>query len=284
MLSDADRNRAKQGTRETRNDIPALKETKEQRVWRADAAHVAQIPADDNSRVSANWYVGFKMVAEWVFALILLVIFGPVILLSALAVKLTSRGPAFYSQTRLGHRGRLFRIHKVRTMTNNCEKATGATWAKADDPRITPVGRILRKTHLDELPQLINVLRFEMSIVGPRPERPEFLAQLEQCVPHYSDRLFVRPGVTGIAQVQLPADTDIASVRRKLAYDLYYIRHISLWLDLRLIACTVVHCFGVPFHVLCRLFGMPRREAVESAYVNRPKSSSSLLVAELQPG
>jgi lipopolysaccharide/colanic/teichoic acid biosynthesis glycosyltransferase len=220
---------------------------------------------------------------EWVFALLLLILSGPVILLSALAVKLTSHGPAFYSQTRLGRRGKAFRIHKVRTMTDNCEKSTGATWAATDDPRVTPVGRFLRKTHLDELPQLINVLRGEMSIVGPRPERPEFIPKLEQAVPHYSDRLLVRPGVTGLAQVQLPADTDLASVRRKLAYDLYYIRHISLWLDARLIACTAVHCFGVPFHVLCRLFKMPRRDVVEHAYKNRPKSSPALLHAELQP-
>ncbi len=264
---------------EGRNGQPAAGEAGG-RVWRADAAHRA--PAME-SCVSNNWYVGFKMAAEWVFALGLLVLTGPVILLSGLAVRLTSRGPAFYSQTRLGRFGRPFRIHKIRTMTHNCEKATGVVWAKVDDPRITPVGRFLRKTHLDELPQLINVLRGEMSIVGPRPERPEFVPRLEQAVPHYCDRLLVRPGVTGLAQVQLPADTDLASVRRKLAYDLYYIRHVSLWLDARLIACTVVHCFGVPFHLLCRWFGMPRRAEVEVAYENRPKSSPAVLLAELQP-
>jgi lipopolysaccharide/colanic/teichoic acid biosynthesis glycosyltransferase len=223
------------------------------------------------------------MACEWLFALTLLIVSGPVILVCALAVKLTSRGPAFYSQTRLGWRGRTFRIHKLRTMKHNCEKSTGATWATRDDPRITRIGRFLRKSHLDELPQLLNVLRGEMSIVGPRPERPEFLPRLEQTVPHYCDRLLVRPGVTGLAQVQLPADTDLASVRRKLAYDLYYIRHMSLWLDLKLIACTAVHCFGLPFYVLCRVFHLPRRDAVENDYKNRPRSNPALLVAELQP-
>jgi lipopolysaccharide/colanic/teichoic acid biosynthesis glycosyltransferase len=283
MLANRDRTPTRPGTRETNVDLPALTETQEQRVWRADPAHAAPaVPADD-ACISTSWYVGCKMALEWAFALLLLVLTGPVILLTGLIVKLTSPGPAFYSQTRLGRRGKPFRIHKVRTMTHNCEKTTGATWAKANDPRITWVGYYLRKSHLDELPQLINVLRGEMSIVGPRPERPEFIPGLEQAVPHYSDRLLVRPGVTGLAQVQLPADTDLGSVRRKLAYDLYYIRHINLWLDGRLIACTVVHCFGVPFHVLCRLFGMPRRDAVENDYRNRPKSNPTLLVAELQP-
>jgi lipopolysaccharide/colanic/teichoic acid biosynthesis glycosyltransferase len=283
MLADAERNSAPPSNRETKADLPALRETHEQRVWRADPAHLAVASSADAACISDNWYVSCKVAAEWLFALLLLVAAGPVILLFAALVRLTSRGPAFYSQTRLGRNGRPFRIHKLRTMSHNCEKATGATWAKANDPRITGLGKFLRKTHIDELPQLVNVLRGEMSIVGPRPERPEFIPQLEQALPHYSDRLWVRPGVTGLAQVQLPADTDLASVRRKLAYDLYYIRHINLWLDARLVACTVVHCFGVPFHVLCRWFKMPTRDAVENAYKNRPKSSPALLRAELQP-
>jgi lipopolysaccharide/colanic/teichoic acid biosynthesis glycosyltransferase len=283
MLANTDRTPAYPGIGETNGDLPALTDTKEQRVWRADPAHQSAAAPGDEACISDSWYVGCKMACEWVFALVLLVPAGLVMLAAALLVKLTSPGPAFYSQTRLGRRGKPFRIHKVRTMTHNCEKNTGATWAKVNDPRITRIGGILRKLHIDELPQLINVLRGEMSIVGPRPERPEFIPKLEQAVPHYCDRLLVRPGVTGLAQVQLPADTDLASVRRKLAYDLYYIRHISLWLDLRLIGCTVVHCVGVPFHVLCRWFKMPRRDEVENAYKNRPKSKPTFLVAELQP-
>jgi lipopolysaccharide/colanic/teichoic acid biosynthesis glycosyltransferase len=148
-------------------------------------------------------------------------------------------------------------------MVHDCEKASGARWSVLGDPRVTPLGRFLRRTHLDELPQLWNVLRGDMSLVGPRPERPEFVPALERALPHYRDRLAVRPGVTGLAQVQLPPDTDLESVRRKLAFDLYYIRYISFWLDLRLTACTAVHMAGVPIFTLGRLFALPARAVVE---------------------
>jgi len=108
-----------------------------------------------------------------------------------------------------------------------------------------------------------------MSLVGPRPERPEFHPALARAIPRYRDRLLVRPGVTGVAQVQLPADTDLASVRRKLAYDLYYVHHASFWLDLRLILCTAIHVLGVPYHVIGRLFFLPGTDVVESAYQAR---------------
>jgi hypothetical protein len=119
---------------------------------------------------------------------------------------------------------------------------------------------------LDEFPQLINVLRGEMSLVGPRPERPEFVPQLEQSIPLYAGRLQVRPGITGLAQVQLPPDTDLASVRRKLAHDLYYVRHVGPWLDLRLVLCTGLSLVGVPFWRSCRWLRVPGGAAVEEAY------------------
>jgi lipopolysaccharide/colanic/teichoic acid biosynthesis glycosyltransferase len=249
------------------------------RSWRQDAAHEA---GPGEPPLSPHRYVRCKMAVEWVIALVLLTLAAPVVALCAALVRLTSRGPAFYSQVRMGRGGRHFRIHKLRTMVHNCERKTGARWAQKDDPRVTRVGRFLRRTHLDELPQLVNVLKGEMSLVGPRPERPEFLAELVRQVPHYSDRLLVRPGVTGLAQVQLPADTDLDSVRRKLAYDLYYVRHISLWLDARLMACTAVHVLGVPCHVLARMFYMPPREKVEHAYRTRRPLCPALL-PELQP-
>jgi lipopolysaccharide/colanic/teichoic acid biosynthesis glycosyltransferase len=211
-------------------------------------------------------YEACKLAGEFVFAAVLLALTAPVLLLAALLVKLTSRGPAFYAQTRVGKGGRPFTLYKLRTMRHDCEKESGARWSTPGDPRITRVGAFLRKTHLDELPQLWNVLRGDMSLVGPRPERPEFTPALERALPHYRDRLAVRPGVTGLAQVQLPPDTDLASVRRKLSYDLYYVRYRSLWLDLRLIACTAVHVLGVPYRALCLLFVMPRPAAVEHAY------------------
>src|SRR5262249_45239825 len=147
---------------------------------------------------------------------------------------------------------------------------SGVRWATQDDPRVTPVGRFLRRSHLDELPQLWNVLRGEMSLVGPRPERPEFVPNLEAAIPHYRERLLVRPGLTGLAQVQLPADTDLASVRRKLAYDLYYVRRMSPWMDLCIFLCTALKLVRVPFHVSRRLFLVPSPEAVERTYQSVP--------------
>ena len=151
-------------------------------------------------------------------------------------------------------------------MIHDCERLTGARWAAARDPRITLVGRFLRRTHIDELPQLWNVLRGEMSLVGPRPERPEFVPQLEKVIPRYRERLLVPPGVTGLAQVQLPPDTDLASVRRKLAYDLYYVKRLSWWLDLRILFATAGHVLGFPYSAAHTLFRMPHGQAVELAY------------------
>jgi lipopolysaccharide/colanic/teichoic acid biosynthesis glycosyltransferase len=221
------------------------------------------------------------MALEWSFAALMLLLAAPVVLIAGLLVKLTSRGPIFYSQTRVGKNGKCFTIYKIRTMVHNCEGHSGAKWATANDPRITPLGALLRKTHVDELPQLINVLRCEMSLVGPRPERPEFVPSLEKAIAHYADRLLVRPGVTGVAQVQLPPDTDLASVQRKLAYDLYYVRHASFWLDLRLVLCTAIHVVGVPYHVIGRLFALPGRDVVERAYHERTKAAKK--AAHLMP-
>jgi lipopolysaccharide/colanic/teichoic acid biosynthesis glycosyltransferase len=226
-----------------------------------------------------NPYFRLKSVLEFVGAAILLILTSPLILVVTVLVKLTSRGPAIYSQMRVGQFGKPYRIYKIRTMVHDCEKQSGARWCARRDPRVTGLGRILRRTHLDELPQLWNVIRGDMSLIGPRPERPEFIPALQQAIPHYTDRLLVRPGVTGLAQVQLPADTDLKSVRRKLAYDLYYVRQVGLWLDLRILACTVFKVAGVPFHVLRSLFHMPNRFEVERSYKNLRAAS---LAAEIQ--
>jgi lipopolysaccharide/colanic/teichoic acid biosynthesis glycosyltransferase len=209
-----------------------------------------------------SWYVSGKPVLDFAIALVLFVPALPILLLTALLVKLTSRGPVLYSQVRLGKNGRPFSMYKLRTMAHNCEKASGARWCIPGDPRVTTLGRLLRATHLDELPQLWNILRGDMSLVGPRPERPEFVPALERAIPHYRGRLQVRPGITGLAQVQLPPDSDIAGVRRKLSHDLYYIRHFSGWLDLRILACTVLHLSGLPFHALCRVLLKSNKETL----------------------
>ena len=201
--------------------------------------------------------MGCKSAVDFVLALTLFVLSLPIIMLCAVMVKLGSAGPILYSQVRLGKNGRPFRIFKLRTMREDAERHSGACWSTKGDPRVTAFGRFLRKTHLDELPQLWNVLRGDMSLVGPRPERPEFVPTLERAIPPYRDRLLVKPGVTGLAQVRLPADTDLESVRRKLSYDLHYVRHANLWLDLRLLICTAFHMLSVPYSVLGRLFGLP---------------------------
>src|SRR5262249_23650737 len=140
---------------------------------------------------------------------------------------------------------------------HQCESQTGPCWATPNDPRVTSVGRFLRRTHMDELPQLWNVLRGEMSLVGPRPERPEFVAEFKKIIPHYEERLRVRPGMTGLAQVQLPPDSDLDSVRRKLLYDTYYTHHLSFGLDVQIVLGTVCYLMRVPFCVSRKLFRIP---------------------------
>ena len=212
-----------------------------------------------------------KLAADVTLAVLLLIPAAPLIVLSALLVKLTSRGPAFYSQVRLGLNGREFRIYKIRTMYHNCEAGTGARWSTPGDPRVTPVGKFLRKTHLDELPQLWNILRGDMSLVGPRPERPEIAPKLEAQMPSYRQRLKVRPGLTGLAQIQLPPDSSIADVRRKLARDLYYVRNGGLWLDLRILVGTVGHVLGVPAALTTRLLGLPTAEDIDPGEPKPPE-------------
>ena len=210
-----------------------------------------------------RWYLPCKRAVDFLLALALLAVAAPAILLAAALVRLTSRGPAFYSQTRVGQYGRHFTIFKLRTMVDNCESLTGPRWSIPGDPRITRVGDILRLTHLDELPQLVNVLRGDMSLIGPRPERPEFLPKLDRQVPGYRDRLAVRPGVTGLAQLQLRADTEVDDVRRKVVYDLFYIRWLSPLLDLKIMLCTGLFALGVPFRIAGRCLRVPQGDAVE---------------------
>jgi sugar transferase (PEP-CTERM system associated) len=168
-----------------------------------------------------------------------LVIAGPIMLLVALAVRISSPGPALYHQKRVGQHGRIFVVHKFRSMRQDAEAATGAVWAQAQDPRITPVGSFLRKTRLDELPQLWNVLCGEMSFIGPRPERPEFVADLTRQIPFYGERHVIKPGLTGWAQVRYAYGASVEDAMEKLQYDLYYIKNMSISLDLFIMFETV---------------------------------------------
>ncbi len=213
---------------------------------------------------SAGWYAPLKPSVDYLIALAVAVPALPVIGVCYALVRLTSPGPGFYLQTRSGLRGRPYLILKLRSMAHNCEATTGIQWSQKGDLRVTRLGKFLRKSHLDELPQIFNVLRGEMSLVGPRPERPEVIAAkgLAKQVPGYARRLDVKPGVTGFAQLQLAADSDLTSVRHKVAYDLYYIANQSLWLDARLILATVAKTVGVSMPWLRRLFLLARRERV----------------------
>lgn len=194
---------------------------------------------DRQSRTSyRRWYWPMKATTDWLLALILFLFLLPIMLVTAMLVKLTSVGPVLYTQTRLGRSGRSFRIVKFRTMVHRAEAKTGAVWSKPGDPRITKLGRFLRETHVDEFPQLLNVLMGQMSLVGPRPERPEITSDLEWHIPQYRERLAVKPGITGLAQVNLPADSDLEGVQKKLEHDLYYINGVGPWLDFRILMRT----------------------------------------------
>jgi exopolysaccharide biosynthesis polyprenyl glycosylphosphotransferase len=156
---------------------------------------------------------------------------APLMVLVAILVRLTSRGPVLFRQTRVGMGGRPFTIYKFRSMVANAEAGTGAVWARRDDPRVTPLGRFMRKTRIDELPQLFNVMRLEMSIVGPRPERPEFVDTLSELIPFYSHRHSVKPGITGWAQINYRYGESVQDAVVKLEYDMYYIKNLSPALD-----------------------------------------------------
>jgi lipopolysaccharide/colanic/teichoic acid biosynthesis glycosyltransferase len=213
------------------------------------------------------WYLPIKAVIDFCLGIALLILTCPVTLVAAILVKLTSRGPAFYSQTRLGKDGRPYRMFKLRTMVDKAEALTGPTWSTGNDVRVTPLGWVLRKTHIDEFPQLWNVIRGEMSLIGPRPERPEIASKLEWDIPSYRERLNVRPGITGFAQVRLPPDTDIESVRRKIVYDVYYVQNVSAWLDFQLLVVTGWSLIVELNRVVWRRFVLPGPEAVHQGFL-----------------
>ena len=214
--------------------------------WTSEAPHVT--PRERSEAVSR--------VVNCIVAALALVILMPVIALIAALIKLTSRGPVLYAQTRVGvdrrsgsrtefdrrkhdFGGRLFQMHKFRTMRIDAEPDGRAVWAQKDDPRVTAVGRLLRTTRLDELPQLYNVLRGEMNIVGPRPERPSIFHELRANIPEYPLRQRVRPGITGWAQINQPYDACVDDVRRKVRYDLEYMRRQGIVEDLRIMSMTL---------------------------------------------
>jgi len=180
-----------------------------------------------------------KRVCDVLIASLLLLLTAPLMALTALLITADSKGGVIYRQDRTGAFGRTFTVFKFRSMRADAEIGDNPRWAQVGDPRITRVGRFIRATRIDELPQLANILLGDMSLVGPRPERPHFVQQLSQAIPFYDQRSYVKPGLTGWAQVNYPYGASIQDAREKLAYDLYYLKHRSFWLDLRILLATV---------------------------------------------
>ncbi|MCM3253611.1 sugar transferase [Priestia aryabhattai] len=182
-----------------------------------------------------RFYFAFKAIGDFLFALVCLIITSPILLLFCLVIKLESKGPAFFLQERVGIHGRSFHIIKLRSMNVNAEK-NGAQWAVKNDPRVTKVGAFIRKTRIDEIPQLINILKGDMSLIGPRPERPVFTEEFDKQILGFKKRLAVKPGITGWAQVNGGYDI---TPHEKLNLDLHYIRNLSIILDIKIILKTI---------------------------------------------
>jgi lipopolysaccharide/colanic/teichoic acid biosynthesis glycosyltransferase len=183
-----------------------------------------------------QWYVTAKRLLDFAVALVLLALLSPVLLLAALAIVVSMGRPVFFDQERLGRDMKPFHVHKFRTMVRDAEAGSGPVLAEAEDPRITPVGRVLRRFRIDELPQLINIVTGEMSFVGPRPERAFFVEQHLQAIPGYRERFRVKPGATGLAQVSGGYAT---TPERKLKYDLIYMYHQNVLMDVRIVVDTI---------------------------------------------
>lgn len=187
-----------------------------------------------------EWEKKLKRVFDILVSLLILVITSPILIITSIAIKLDSKGPIFFKQERMGQNGKVFNILKFRSMINDAEKYTGPVWSQKDDPRVTRVGKIVRKMRIDEIPQMYNVLKGEMSLVGPRPERPYFVEKLSQEIPYYKRRLKVRPGITGWAQVKHKYDESIEDVKVKLRYDLFYIENMSIRMDFKIMLRTIL--------------------------------------------
>jgi exopolysaccharide biosynthesis polyprenyl glycosylphosphotransferase len=186
-----------------------------------------------------EWEKKLKRIIDILVSLFILVVTFPVSVITALAIKIESPGLAFFRQERCGIEGTTFKMMKFRSMRHDAEKYSGPVWSSKNDPRITRVGKIIRKVRIDEIPQMINVLKGEMSLVGPRPERPYFVEMLSKEIPYYKRRLKVRPGITGWAQVKHKYDESIEDVKIKLRYDLFYIENMSLRMDFKILFRTI---------------------------------------------
>jgi exopolysaccharide biosynthesis polyprenyl glycosylphosphotransferase len=212
----------------------------------ARTQQVSGLPLIDlNFKLNTDYLRIYKPIFDFLLSCLFIIVSLPLWIVIAISIKLDTKGPILYKQKRVGNRKPSFTAFKFRSMTQDAEKQTGPVWADKNDPRITKVGRFLRRFRLDELPQLLNVIKGDMSLVGPRPERPFFVEKLMKEFPFYVRRLKVRPGITGWAQVKHSYDEKIEDVREKLRYDFYYIENVDIWLDFKILLSTLwVMCSG----------------------------------------
>lgn len=259
-----------------------IAETLESRFLARDGRPTADRDSAAVRPLVPSRYATSRHLADRMLAGLLLVISAPLVGLLVLLVRLTSRGPGIFRQTRVGQGGRIFTMYKLRSMRIDAEAGRGPTWSGGvGDPRVTPLGYWLRRLHLDELPQLWNVVRGDMALIGPRPERPEFVQFLADHIPGYLDRLAVPPGITGLAQINLPPDTDLASVQRKLILDCQYIRTASLWLDLRILLCTALRVVWIKGPRVTRLLGLERTAILPPIPESAPQAPPAVSLAAL---
>lgn len=239
--------------------------------------------ADRISRAETDHpiYFPIKHCCERLFAAVLLVAVSPLILVLIALVRLTSKGPGIYRQERVGLDRKTFDVFKLRTMYQDAEADGQAKWSQKGDPRITPLGRFLRRTHMDELPQLWNVVVGDMSLTGPRPERPCICKKLNHHIDNYYARTSVKPGITGVAQINLEPDRTIDDVRRKQCLDMHYIENANAWLDFRMVMATVLRMVGIRGSVVTRWMGLCRKDIIEQAGLADSKQHDSRSIASL---
>lgn len=198
---------------------------------------------DNISKKNSAWFLVVKRILDILFSIFFGLIYLLLLPLIALLIKLESHGPVIYSQERVGLGGKIFKVYKLRSMVQNAETG-GAQWAQHGDSRVTRIGRLIRKTRIDEAPQFFNILKGEMSFVGPRPERPEFVEELKKDIPFYNERHLVKPGLTGWAQINFPYGSSVEDAQQKLSYDLFYIKNQSIALDISIILKTINTVFN----------------------------------------
>lgn len=220
-------------------EVVSVSQAYERYLQKIPVENITQSWIIENINIKENIvYFLIRKIIDIVFALSVLIVTSPLVIISMISIYLYDQKDTFYMQERVGVRGKLFKLYKLRSMIVDSE-TNGAVWADKKDSRITPIGRIIRKTHIDEIPQMINILRGDITLVGPRPERPEFVKELEDIIPHYQIRHIIRPGFTGWAQIKYRYARTINDSREKFEYDLYYIKNKNIFLDFGIVLRTI---------------------------------------------